>query len=227
MSQRLSTFVISLFAISFFATGALHAQSPEPLPQQPPAASPQQPPAAVPQAPAPQPSPMVAMGTLNLRDGSLSALVDELAKLLRMNIVYDTPLKGGVTINTYGDTRNLSARDLLDQVLRINGFCIAQQGETYHVFGIKDISHQPIRIERATEPGKIPEDDQLMLNLVFLNYITVEGMVGILQEFAGDGAQIKSYPAANLLFIEDSRHNMRRLMELIGTFDSDTFANGR
>ena len=36
-----------------------------------------------------------------------------------------------------------------------------------------------------------------------------------------------TYAPANLLFILDSRRNMRRTMELIGEFDSDTFANQR
>jgi general secretion pathway protein D len=36
-----------------------------------------------------------------------------------------------------------------------------------------------------------------------------------------------SYAPANLLFLLDSRRNMRRTMELISEFDSDTFANQR
>ncbi len=66
-----------------------------------------------------------------------------------------------------------------------------------------------------------------MLNLVFLKYVTVEELVKVLNEFQGDNALIRFYAPANLLFILDSRRNMRRLMELIALFDSDTFANQR
>ncbi len=38
---------------------------------------------------------------------------------------------------------------------------------------------------------------------------------------------IRSYAPANLLFIMDSRRNMRRLMDLIAMFDSDTFNGER
>jgi len=73
----------------------------------------------------------------------------------------------------------------------------------------------------------IPEDDQLMLNLVFLKYVTVDELTKVISEFTGENATIYSYAPSNLLFILDSRRNMRRTMELIQLFDSDTFANQR
>ncbi len=66
-----------------------------------------------------------------------------------------------------------------------------------------------------------------MLNLVFLKYVTVDELSKVLQEFTGENATMYSYAPANLLFILDSRRNMRRTMELIALFDSDTFANQR
>ncbi len=66
-----------------------------------------------------------------------------------------------------------------------------------------------------------------MLNLVFLKYVSVDELMKVLNEFKGEHANLISYPASNLLFILDSRRNMRRLMELIALFDSDIFANQR
>jgi general secretion pathway protein D len=73
----------------------------------------------------------------------------------------------------------------------------------------------------------IPADDQLILNLVFLKYVSVEELSKVIQEFTDPNAVMKVYPPANLLFILDSRRNMRRLMELVALFDSDTFAGER
>ena len=66
-----------------------------------------------------------------------------------------------------------------------------------------------------------------MLNMIFLKYVTVEELTKVLGEFIGENATMYSYAPANLLFILDSRRNMRRTMELISLFDSDTFANQR
>ncbi len=190
----------------------------DPAPQQPPAApKPVVPPAVVP------------MGSLNLQNASLTEVVNMLARHLKMNIVEDVPLasiKNGVTLNTYGDPKDLDARNLLDQILRINGLAIVQAGELYHIVQLKDISHLPLRPQIANSQN-ITDDDQPMLNIIFLKYVTVDTLMTILAEFAGDGALLKAYAPANLLFVLDSRRDMRRLMELIGLFDNDSFANQR
>src|SRR6185437_9095512 len=182
--------------------------------------------AAQAQPPAPQP-PTVPVASLNLNNVSLTEVVNQLAQQLHINIVLDPGVKGGVTINTYGDTRNLDVRSLLDQILRINGFGMAQVGDLYRVVPLKDIAHQPLRPQTITDPNKIPEDDQIMLNLIFLKYVSVDELMKVLDEFAGENAILRSYAPANLLMVMDSRRNMRRLMELIAEFDSDTFANQR
>src|SRR5262249_41991167 len=71
------------------------------------------------------------------------------------------------------------------------------------------------------------EDDQTMLNLIFLKYVSVDELMKVLKEFIGENATAYPYEPANLLFLLDSRRNMRRTMELISLFDSDTFANQR
>ena len=73
----------------------------------------------------------------------------------------------------------------------------------------------------------IPQDDQLMLNLVFLKYVTVGELSTLLSPFLGEGASTWAYAPANLLLILDSRRNMGRLMDLVSLFDSNTLASQR
>ena len=177
-----------------------------------------------PQQQAAQPA-IVPVGSLNLQDASLTEVIDQLARLLKINVQVDPRVKGSVTLNTYGETRNLDARNLLDMILRINGFGMVQEGEVYRIVPMTDVIRQPIPFQIN---GKdIAADDQLMLNLVFLKYVTAEELNKVLQEFTDANAVVKVYPPANLLFILDSRRNMRRLMELVSLFDSDTFAGDR
>ena len=162
---------------------------------------------------------------LNLQDASLTEVVDQLARQLKINIQIDPRVKGTVTLNTYGETRNLDPRNLLDMILRVNGFGMVQEGEIYRIVPLADAVRQPIPF--SVNGHDIPADDQLILNLVFLKYVTVEELSKVLQEFTDPNAVMKVYPPANLLFILDSRRNMRRLMELVALFDSDTFAGER
>jgi general secretion pathway protein D len=186
---------------------------------------------APPQQPAPQapaqtaPQETALVGNLNLQDASLTEVVDQLARQLKINIQVDPRVKGTVTLNTYGETRNLDARNLLEKILRINGFGMVQEGEIYRIIPLTDVIRQPLPFQ--VNGKDIPADDQLMLNLVFLKYVTVEELSKVLQEFTDTNAVVKVYSPANLLFILDSRRNMRRLMELVALFDSDTFVGER
>ncbi|HWP83707.1 MAG TPA: secretin N-terminal domain-containing protein [Terriglobia bacterium] len=180
---------------------------------------------AVPQQP-PQPAKPVPIGNLQLEGVPLSDVVDSLARQLGMNILVEVNLAAAnVTLNTYGEAGNIDARNLLELLLRINGFGLVQEGEIYRIVQIAQLRRLPL--SRVTDPNNIPEDDQMMLNLVFLRYITVSEMSTVLGEFTDENTIIRSYQPANLLMILDSRRNMRRLMDLIAQFDSDVFAGQR
>ena len=181
------------------------------------------PPATAPQAPAT--APKIPMGNSNLENASLTLVIDQLARLLKLNIIVDPAVKGSITLNTYGDPSGLDARNMLEMILRINGFGLIQDGDLYRVIPLKSITHLPMHPE--INQKNIPEDDQTILNLVFLKYVNVDELVKVLKEFAGENSDMIAYPPANLLFLLDSRRNMRRTMELIAEFDSDTFANQR
>ena len=187
---------------------------------------------ALAQQPAPPPpaqtaaqEPAALVGNLNLQDASLTEVVDQLARQLKINIQVDPRVKGTVTLNTYGETRNLDARNLLEMILRVNGFGMVQEGEIYRVVPLTDVVRQPMPFQ--VNGKDIPADDQMMLNLVFLKYVGVDELSKVLQEFTDANAVVKVYAPANLLFILDSRRNMRRLMELVALFDSDTFVGER
>ena len=205
------SFIRVLLSTAFALLGA-YAQAP--APQQAPPQTPQQAPAPVP------------IGNLAIANGSLREVVTQLAQALKINIIMDPKVSGTVSVNTYGELRNLDARNLLELILRINGFGMAQEGDVYRILPMKDVLKQPIPFQRASGRD-IVEDDQTMLNLVFLKYVTVDELSKILDPFTGDNAVLLPYAPANLLFILDSRRNMKRIMELIDMFDSDTFANQR
>ncbi len=164
-------------------------------------------------------------GVLNLHDASLVEVIDALCRQLQINYILDPRVKGTVTLNTYGEVREIDLRSLLDLILRINGAAMVKVGNIYRIVPLAEASRLPIPPE--VDPKQIPEDDQLMLNLVFLKYASVQEVAKLLEPFIGEGAATWAYPPANLLLVLDSRRNMRRTMELISMFDSDVLTNQR
>jgi general secretion pathway protein D len=175
----------------------------------------------------PQPSPTVP-GGLNLNGASLLEVINLLAQDLHINYILDAGVRGGtVTFNTYGAVRDVDLRPLLETILRMNNLAMVQVGNIYRIIPIANIARQPISPITQTDPSKIPDDERIVMNLIFLRYVTSAEMYRILQPFTGDGAQMVNYDAANLLILLDNSRNMRRTLELVNLFDSDTFAGQR
>ncbi len=196
----------------------------QPAPAQQPAKTPQQHNQTATPA---QPSQQVVYGGLTLNNASLVEVIDMLARQLHINYILDPRVKGGVILNTFGETKNIDPRSLLEAILRINGFGMVKQGDLYRIVPLSDISHLPIPPQSVTDPNKIKEDDATMLDLVFLKFTTADELAKVLEPFIGENARMYSYGPANLLMILDSYRNMKRTMELIAMFDNETMTNQR
>ncbi|MEN6608040.1 MAG: secretin N-terminal domain-containing protein, partial [Bryobacteraceae bacterium] len=164
--------------------------------------------------------------TLSLTNASLTQVIEVLARHLKLNYILDPRVKGGgVTLNTYGELKAVDVRALLDTVLRMNGAAIVELGDLCRIVPLSQISRMPTPIE--VDSRKIPDDERVELNLVFLKYATVSEMSKILEKFLGEGAEMVTYEPANLLLIMDNNRNMRRTMEIVSMFDSDALASQR
>ena len=213
-------------------------------PAQPPAAQPQATPAAAPAAPAPTPaaaapapapqtqpaqtppSNISVPGALNLTGASLLEVIDVLARDLHINYILDSRVKGGsVTINTYGEIKAMDVRPLLETILRMNGYQMVQVGNIYRIVPVAEAGRLPVSAE--SNATNLPDDERLILNLVFLKFVTSAEMAKLLEPFNGEGSRMIPYDPANLLIIEDNSRNMKRTMDLIAMFDSDALAGQR
>ncbi|MDQ2949227.1 MAG: hypothetical protein M3Y27_25365, partial [Acidobacteriota bacterium] len=163
-------------------------QSPAtPNPAAPNPATAANPQATTPEPAAPSGAPTV-YGGLSLNNASLTEVIDLLARQLKINYVLDPRVKGSVVLSTYGETKDIDTRSLLETILRINGFGMVKQGDLYRIVPLSIISHLPLPIEKTIDAGQIPEDDRTMLNLIFLKYVTADELEKILNPFLGENA---------------------------------------
>src|SRR4051794_31999626 len=146
--------------------------APPPEPKQAPQAAPQQAPAQGATAPVqpgavapPSPGGQVVYGGLSMHGASLREVVDMLARQLKINYIMDPRVNGSVTLNTYGELKDIDTKSLLDLLLRINGAAIVKTGELYRVVPLADLSRMPMPPQVTSKAGEIPPDDAPMLNL--------------------------------------------------------------
>lgn len=205
---------------------------PPPVPPPPPAQQEKPAEAPKPQAPAttPQTSPPATpalsdTGGFLLDNVSLVQFIDILARRLKINYILDPAVKGAVTIHTYGEVKQTDLMTLLETVLRINGAATVKVGDLYRIVPIKVVSQLPLKPQ--INGKQFPEDERMVLNLIFLKYASVADMSKLIQPFLGESATLAVYEPANLMMIQDNSRSMNRTMELIALFDNDTFASQR
>jgi general secretion pathway protein D len=198
------------------------AQQPGQAAQQPNAGAPAQTQPVTPQAPR-----LAGAQPFLLGGVSLTEMIDVIAKELKINYILDPRVQGKVTIYTYGEVKPVDLMPLLETLLRVNGAAIVKVGEFYRVIPIAAISRLPVPVEMNADQKTLPEDERMVLNMIFLKYATAGEMDKLLAPFYGEGASHSVYEAANLLILQDNARNMKRTMDLLALFDSDTFAGQR
>ncbi len=218
------------FVPILLVAAVLSAQNPavpNPAAQNPVQAAPAAPPiSAIPAVTqtAPQQAPPSNM-VLNLPNASLREVIDMLARRLKINYIIDKRVNGEVTMQTYGEIKGVDVRSLLETILRINGAAMVQVGDIFRIVPTGEVIRLPINPSRDTKD--LPDDDRMVMNLIFLKYVTVSEVQKLLDQFMGEGSKSIAYDPANLLIILDNARSMRRTMEMLTLFDNDAFANQR
>jgi general secretion pathway protein D len=202
------------------------------------------PPQQQPQAAPPKPNPQVTVGTtpatapqaqprlaqdqpFSVGGVSLMEMIQALGKELKINFIVDPRIKGNVTIYTYGEVKPVDLMPLMETILRVNQAAMVRVGDFYRIVPIAAVSNLPIDPITNADPKTLPDDERMILNLIFLKYATAAEMAKLLTPFLGEGAAMTPYEPANLLIVQDNSRNMRRTVELISMFDADTFAGQR
>jgi general secretion pathway protein D len=214
----MSASVLAVLAATGVSVSGQNPAKPTPTAAAPAAAA--APPATEPAKPAVR----VPAG-LNLTNASLTEVIDILARDLKINYILDPKVTGKVTINTYGELHAVDVRNLLETILRMNGFSMVQVGNIYRIVPSDRAAQLPI--DPTTDAKSFGDSEQMVLNLVFLKYVTSGEMSKLLEPFLGEGHLMVAYDPANLLIIQDNARNMKRTLELIGMFDAESIAGQR
>ncbi|MBI2816751.1 MAG: type II secretion system secretin GspD [Acidobacteria bacterium] len=197
-----------------------------------PAALQSQQPAPGSQPPAAPPTPPQAVDAtvpiaLHLENANLLQVIGIIAAELKMNYVVDPAVTGSVNINTLGEVRRSDLFPLLQMILRINGATAVQVGNFFRIVPLKDVQRLPIEPLFNPEAGMLAPDDRMVMNIIPLKYVSAPDMTKILTPFLSEGGHLFSHDAGNILVITDSSRSMKRLLELVGMFDTEVFSDQR
>lgn len=206
---------------------------PAPAPQSTPPGAHAQPTAAAGAASQPQgpaaPSPAstkVSGASLVFNNADLIQVIRVITNLLKLNYILDPGVKGVVNITTMGDISNSDLMQIMQTLLRINGATAIQTGNIWQIVPLKNARQIPIALDR---PGQKPlsPDDQLVTEIIPMQFVNASDMSKILKEFLSDAGSIVSHDRGNILIITEASRNMARLFDLMRIFDSEALESQR
>jgi general secretion pathway protein D len=209
------------------------AQATTTVPAVPPAAPPSPPaPEAVAEAAAPaepdedgeRPLAEDEAMVLNFERADIREVIHSLATALGLSYTIDPRIEGQVTIRTTGKIARRDLFPLFNEILRNNGIAAVRQGEIYNILPVAEAKTRAI-VPRGSLREGIRAEDAFVIEIISLRHVAAEEMANILQPFVTPGGDVLAYPRANTIVVTDIDSNVRRLRELVSTFDIDGFGN--
>jgi general secretion pathway protein D len=161
---------------------------------------------------------------LNFERADIREVIHSLATALGLSYTIDPRIEGQVTIRTTGKIARKDLFPLFNAILRNNGIAAVKQGEIYQVVPVAEAKTRAI-IPPEAKGGASRAEDSFVIEIVSLRHVAADEMANILQPFVTPGGDVLSYPRANVLVVTDIDSNVRRLRELVATFDVDGFHN--
>lgn len=178
-------------------------------------------PSAQPQARAAQPPARPSSPdriTLNFKDADIDSVVGAFGHLLNRAFLIDPRVRGKITLETPKPVSRARAFELLQAVLRVQGFAIVDTGSLVRV-----VLESEARLQSASvDAGPAPEraGDQIVTQIFRLNYESATNLVPVLRPLIPPNNTITAYPSNNSLLITDYAANLQRLAKIIASLDS-------
>jgi general secretion pathway protein D len=202
----------------------------------PPAQTPPATPAAAAPAPAPpsagsQPQQQAASDqpanvALRFDNGDIYSIIKIICDSLNLSYVIDPGVKGTVNVTTNANVRQSDLLPILETVLRLNGATMTKNGNFYLIVPANAAAHQSLPVEQQNPPATSP-DDQMVLQIIRMKFVQASEMKNLLTPYLTEGATIAVMDTGGILLVTELKSNLRKLLELVDTFDSNAFEGER
>lgn len=200
--------------------------APQPAPESKPAAPPEQPAPAVAEAPAGdaiQTNSLALSDTnllrLNFRGAPLDTVLNYLSEAAGYIINLEATPRGRVDVWSATPVTREEALDLLDSVLRKNGFAAIRNGRTLTIVNRDEAKIHSIPVKMGSDPQSIPRNDEIVTQILPVKFVEVVQLVKDLQPLVSMQTTITANEAGNSIVITDTQANIRRIAEIIQAID--------
>ena len=162
---------------------------------------------------------------INLRDATISTLIETVSRITGKNFVVDPRVKGKVTLITNSDIDENELYETFLSVLQIHGFSAVPSGANLiKVVPSNQAKQQPVPVigeaeENNSKKRKKRNADELITRVIRVEHVPAAMLVPILRPLVPSTGQLQAYGPSNTILISDRAANIERLVKVIKRMD--------
>ena len=160
---------------------------------------------------------------LNFDNANINEVIATIAKLIGLKYITDPEIQGKVTINTTGSVAKENLLSLFYLILEANGLAAVKDGEFYRITTLEDAPRLPILLRFQKEGKPSVQQEEIVTQIIPLQYIPATEMSQLLKPFLSDNATIISHEGSNTLLLVDTGLNIMKALKLVEGFDIGLF----
>jgi len=144
-------------------------------------------------------------------------------EILKVNYLIDPRVSGRITFRSVKPINKADLLPVVSTLFRLNGVSIVEEAGIYRIIPLTEVSKEPVEIGFGRSSEALKVEGRSIIQIIPLNFVSSSDMKAILTPFLTKGATITEVPGRNLLIIADTDENMKRLLQIVETFDDEIF----
>jgi general secretion pathway protein D len=197
------------------------APAPTPVPVPPPAPpARERPPTARAEATASPGGSPERLIVFNFDNADVEVVIQAAAEIVGFNYVLAPAARGRkVTVQTIGKIASADVFNVLLTILDVNGLAAVRSGSLYRIIPREGAPQTPVRTIVGREMDPDVPGDQVLTQIVRLQYVSAAEAVTLLRPFVPAQGAVSAHRDTNLLLLTDTAANIRRLLDIVRLID--------
>jgi general secretion pathway protein D len=156
----------------------------------------------------------------NFDNADIEVVIQAAAEIVGFNYVLAPAARGRkVTVQTIGKIASDDVFNVLLTILDVNGLAAVRSGNLYRIIPREGAPQAPIRTIVGREMDPSVPGDQVLTQIVRLQYVSAAEAVLLLRPFVPAQGAVSAHRDTNLLLLTETAANIRRLLDIVRLID--------
>jgi len=156
----------------------------------------------------------------NFDNADVEVVIQAAAEIVGFNYVLAPAARGRkVTVQTIGKLASDDVFNVLLTILDVNGLAAVRSGSLYRIIPREGAPQAPVRTIVGREMDPDVPGDQVLTQIVRLQYVSAAEAVALLRPFVPAQGVVSAHRDTNLLLLTDTAANIRRLLDIVKLID--------